>query len=581
MPAKPVPACEIVLDGAPIDARLMAQLLDVQVRNSLLFPDSAVVRLRDPDGVIINDQRFAIGKTVEVKFAKTEGTTLTSAFKGEIVAIEPEFGVGDLLISFRAYDKGWRLNRDRKSRTFKDVTASDMIKKIGADAGLTAGTLAGGDTKYEFFQQSMETDWEFCWRLARMHNCEFVVSASTFHFRERKAEGSVATLTWGGDNENRLLSFKPRMSGIGQVQSVTVNNHDPKSKQKVTGVASQPQVPHASDAVNGRAAALSALAGGTVTVADRVAEDVKEATSLAQNTLDRLASSFVEAEGKTYGDPVVRAGATVTLGKVGKFSGTYVLTETTHRFGGGDTKYVTSFRISGRTSHAFRDLLDTSGSTDWASTLVLGIVTNNDDEKLKLGRVKVKYPALGDEIESGWARVVTPNAGKDRGMFYMPQVGDEVVVAFEHGDTRRPLIIGSLFNGIDKPPAELVDQGKDSSGKRPLFAVKTPFESFVESKQKMTLRSHETMIVEIKKDGQGGTGDYTLDAEGKIETKAGTNAKHTTGTTFEVAAGSSVTIKGNGSVTVEAKAGLTLKGATVDIQATGPVNVKGSMINLG
>jgi len=89
MPAKPVPACEIVLDGAPIDARLMAQLLDVQVRNSLLFPDSAVVRLRDPDGVIINDQRFAIGKTVEVKFAKTEGTTLTSAFKGEIVAIEP------------------------------------------------------------------------------------------------------------------------------------------------------------------------------------------------------------------------------------------------------------------------------------------------------------------------------------------------------------------------------------------------------------------------------------------------------------------------------------------------------------
>ena len=104
----------------------------------------------DYDGVIVNDQRFAIGKTVEVKFAKTEGDTLTSAFKGEIVVIEPEFGVGDLLVSFRAYDKGWRLNRDRKSRTFQDVTAPDMIKKVGSDAGLTAGTLVAG-TVYELF----------------------------------------------------------------------------------------------------------------------------------------------------------------------------------------------------------------------------------------------------------------------------------------------------------------------------------------------------------------------------------------------------------------------------------------------
>jgi hypothetical protein len=97
----------------------------------------------------------------------------------------------------------------------------------------------------------------------------------------------------------------------------------------------------------------------------------------------------------------------------------------------------------------------------------------------------------------------------------------------------------------------------------------------------MTLRSHEKMTVEIKKDGKKGTGDYTLKAEGKIDESAGTNIKHAAKTTYEVDAGSTVKIKGGGPITIESSAGLTLKGTTVDIQATAAVNVKGQIINLG
>jgi phage protein D/phage baseplate assembly protein gpV len=581
--AVPVPACKILLEGAALDDALMYSLLDVQVRDSLLLPDTAVVRFQDPEGALIDDRRFAVGATLEVKFARTAGDQLTTTFKGEIVAIEPEFGENDLVISFRAYDKGWRLNRARKSRTFKNVTATDMVQIVGAGVGLSAGTLSGGRTIYEFFQQSMETDWEFCWRLARMHNCEFFVDGDVFHFRPRKATGAVARLEWGG-SDGELLAFKPRLSGMGQVDSVTVKNHDPKTRRELSGMSKAAALPHKSAAVDARTTTVNKLGGGSVIIADRVAESVEEAESIAQSTLDRLASSFVEAEGRAFGNPAVRAGTTVTLGKVGRFSGDYVLSQTTHRFGGGAIQYVTSFVISGRTSHTFRDLLRPNEGTDWGSSVVIGIVTNNIDKDDKgrstqLGRVKVKFPALGDGIESGWARVLTPNAGKDHGMFYMPQVDDEVVVAFEHGDTRRPLIIGSLFNGLHKPLPEIIDPSE--TDKKPLFGVKTPHEAYVESKQKMTLRSHEKMTVEVKKDGQGGTGDFTLDAAGKVEQKAATSFKETSGTTFEIEAGSSVTIKGKGSVTVEATAGLTLKGATVDIQATGPVNVKGSMINLG
>jgi len=583
---RPVPGCEILLDGTPIELEVMRQLLDVTVRDSLLLPDTALVRFRDPEGTLVGDSKWSIGTSLEVKLAGTEQDTLTTAFSGEIVAIEPEYGEGDVIVAFRAYDKAWRLNRTRKSATYKDVTASDMVKQVAGDAGLTLGTIQDGGPKYDVFQQSMETNWEFCWRLARLRNFEFVVQGNTCHFRERKAQAAVATLTRNAaEKDAPLLSFKPRLSGMGQVQTVEVRNHDPKSRQPVTGKVGTPKIPHNSPVIKLRDKAVVDLGAGAVVVANRVTDALAEATEIAQTTLDRLASSFVEAEGTAYGSPAIRAGTTVKLQGVHQFSGEYVLSETTHRFAGGAGKYRTSFVISGRTSHRFRDLLRTDGATDWGSSLVIGIVTNNVEKEgsteIKLGRVKVKYRGLGDDIESGWARVVVPHAGKDRGMFFMPQVGDEVVVAFEHGDTRRPLIIGSLFNGQDKLPDALQATSSSAGGKDPLFGVKTPHEAFVESQQQMTLRSHEKMTVEIKKDGQKGTGDYTLKAEGKIDESAGTSIKHAAKTTYEVDAGSSVKIKGTGAITIESSAGITLKGTTVDIQANAAVNIKGQMINLG
>lgn len=83
--------------------------------------------------------------------------------------------------------------------------------------------------------------------------------------------------------------------------------------------------------------------------------------------------------------------------------------------------------------------------------VVVGIVTNNKDPD-SLGRVKVKIPRISGEDESNWARVISFMAGKDYGAFYLPEVDDEVLVSFEHGDINIPYVIGSLWNGKDKPP---------------------------------------------------------------------------------------------------------------------------------
>ena len=90
--------------------------------------------------------------------------------------------------------------------------------------------------------------------------------------------------------------------------------------------------------------------------------------------------------------------------------------------------------------------------TGQTNGIVIGIVSTLDDDE-SIGRIKVKYPHLGN-VESDWARLSAPFAGPKRGAFFRPEVGDEVLVAFEHNDPRRPYILGSLWSKEDVPPPD-------------------------------------------------------------------------------------------------------------------------------
>lgn len=92
--------------------------------------------------------------------------------------------------------------------------------------------------------------------------------------------------------------------------------------------------------------------------------------------------------------------------------------------------------------------------------VVTGIVTNNKDEE-GLGRVKIEFPWLSEDSEGDWVRVVSFMAGKERGGFFLPEVGDEVLVVFEHGDIDYPYVIGVLWSSEDVPP-ETNQDGKNN-----------------------------------------------------------------------------------------------------------------------
>lgn len=190
--------------------------------------------------------------------------------------------------------------------------------------------------------------------------------------------------------------------------------------------------------------------------------------------------------------------------------------------------------------------------------VAIAIVTQNKDPD-NLCRVKVRFPWHEKPSESYWARLATPMAGADRGFVVIPEVDDEVLVAFEREDVRFPIVLGGLWNGKDKPPRS---NGDGKNDKRILQSRKKHYLLFDDGDKGVVELCHE----------KGRKVTFTDD-----------------GIVMEDDKGNSVKIDSNaGSITIEAKGALKIKAATIaieatgtlDVKATGTLNVRGSQVNI-
>jgi uncharacterized protein involved in type VI secretion and phage assembly len=186
---------------------------------------------------------------------------------------------------------------------------------------------------------------------------------------------------------------------------------------------------------------------------------------------------------------------------------------------------------------------------------VIGIVTDNKDPS-KLGRVKLKIPILSDQDTTYWCPIIMLGAGKNRGWFFIPDKDDEVLVMFEHGDLNRPLVVGALWNGKDKPP----DKNPGGNPRRVLksrLGSKITFDDdkkqlIIEDgvgKGKITFDSQANKITIEAIDGdvcfQTPADDMTIVAQ-SIEMTASTNLEIHAGDAMQWGAGGSATIKSSG-----------------------------------
>ena len=187
------------------------------------------------------------------------------------------------------------------------------------------------------------------------------------------------------------------------------------------------------------------------------------------------------------------------------------------------------------------------------STLVAAVVDDLDDPD-GLGRVRVRFPHLDEEL-SNWARLVSAGAGHGRGNFFRPERGDEVIVAFEHGDPRRPYVLGGVWSMPDPPPSDKK-------------AVDNDLRQIVTRSGHVVRFDDGKGAERIEIIASGGDQKIVLDAAGKrIEVTA------RQGDIAVDASGGNVTVKSSGNLTISA-------GGTLEIKATGSLKLSGSTVDI-
>ncbi len=579
--------CFITINGKNVSQAFMDDLAEVVVDTSLSMPDMFTISLRDDALKWVDEALTKIGNIVEisVQTGQERGGKSGELIKGEITALEPDFSVdGDTILLIRGYDKSHRLYRGKLTRTFTNQTDSSIVEKIAGEAGLSAKADPTNIT-YEYVLQNNQTNMEFLMTRARRLGYHVYVDKETLYFKKGEANlGDGPTLNLG---EN-LRAFTPRWTTSYQADAITVKGWDPKAKQAITSKATpNTQLNQGGMQKTGGETAKGAFGAAEAVVTDRPISSVDEAQALADGLSNDISRDFIQAEGICRGDPSLKAGRQIKVENVGnRFSGTYFATRATHIYNA--ENYRVRFAISGRQPDTLSHLLKSEPdgqSQGLVRGVVTGLVTNLDDPEA-MGRVKVKYAWLGD-IESNWVRLAAPSAGNGRGIYYTPEVNDEVLLAFEHGDVHHPYIIGALWNGSDKPPADKADA--IGGGKVNQRVIKSRSGHVIilddtSGSEKIIIRDKADNEIEIDSSGKNLTikvgNDIIIESQGKFSQKSASEGSIESQSSLSIKSQSNLSIKSMSNLTLEATGQLNIKGNMVSVNGTATTEIKGGIIKL-
>jgi uncharacterized protein involved in type VI secretion and phage assembly len=229
--------------------------------------------------------------------------------------------------------------------------------------------------------------------------------------------------------------------------------------------------------------------------------------------------------------------------------------------------------------------------------VTVGIVTDIEDPD-KLGRIKVKLLNRDhSDYETDFIRIVTPMSGKQWGMFFFPEIGDEVLVAFSNGDIVRPYVIGSLWNQNYKPPVEIADKKnivreiKTKNGHEIIFhdeedkdfiQIKTPKQLSIElndEKEVITIKDKDGKNL-VKVDSKNGIVDVLADK--KISIKTGNSKIEMDSSANSILMESSQSIKLKAQqIVLDAQGSLELKAASMlNAKSDGQTSIKGAIVKI-
>lgn len=564
---------KVEIGGTVLPPPIHSRIYRIEVDTTVGMASTFTLHFHDNKMELVDDSKFDLGKPVKIKTQGMNQTAEEVIFEGEITSIEPFYTTSEEGMQFivRGYDKTHRLTKGTQRRVFKDVTHSDIVSQILSKySGLSADTEATTAKYPHVFQDNM-SDRDFIEGLARLNGFIFGFKNGKVQFKKPSGDATV-NVEWGKE----VIEFHPRINAVGLVNEVTVAGWDIVQKKEIMGRASSSanQPTAVTDSTKGISKSQTFGASKYHAYIPDV-RDSAGADKIAQALLDNFNSGYVEMDGVSTGTTKLIAGTKMQISNLGsRFNGTYFITSARHMIE--NNEYFVYFSSEGAKAHLMSDMIlgaagayrHNSGGAVWHG-VVPAIVTNikeksGTDDGQDVVRVKVKFPWLDNDLESHWARLTSVGVGQNKsGIHWLPQVNDEVLVAFENGNINRPYVIGGLWNSKDKAPQAIDATLKGE--KVNIRTIQTPagnvirfYDADGEEKIEIIDAKNKTTIT---LDGQGKatgintSGDLTIKANGKI------------------------IIEGTGGITVDSKAALELKGVSASkLEIGAALTIKGATV---
>lgn len=576
----------ILSNGEPVSDSVQCHSVRVQ-RAVGTIPTARLVledgRMPTGEWPVADDTTFEPGAAIVIKAGY--GEDQDTLFDGVVVKLGMRIsGENFSRLIVDCQDKATKMTLGRKNVNYVDQKDSDIISKLASGHGLTA-EVDSTDVQYGELVQYYCTDWDFLVSRAEVNGLLVIADDGKLHVKAPQTSGeAILSVTWGMD----LIEFHAEIDARGQLSSVEAVAWDPKTQATATATEGPATLNAQGNLKSGALAQVIGL--GTFTLQTATVLEKTALTAWAKAQQVRAGLARIRGRMKFQGSAKAAVGTLIEVAGVGeRYNGPVFVGGLEHEIADGN--WLTEVQIGlPATWFAERpDLLapGAAGLLPAADGLQIGVVIKLDGDPKGEQRIQVKVPVLSATTEGVWARLTQYYASKDFGAFYIPEIGDEVVLGYFNNDPSNPVILGSLYSSNRAPPytitkendiKSLVTRSKtkiEINDADKIVTITTPANNkiVISDKDKSILLSDQTgNTVTMNTSGiaLASPKDIKLTATGSISLEA-TNA-------ISLTAQADLTAKGL-NVTAQANVAFTGKGAaTAELSASGVTTVKGAMV---
>lgn len=430
-----LPEVLIMADGKRLDDRERASLGSVRVQQRLSLPTLCELSFLDPPRDFDVVRRVGPG----VRFMVEVAGSHTAIFEGETTAVEHVYEADrGLVVRVRGYDPLHRLRKRQQVRTFTGLTSEDLARQLVVPTDLKVHARQSGP-RWSQITQHAQTDFDLLQEITARAGIFFFAWAGELRMFSLEGDGEQIYLEIGRNVwEARVEINADRAAG-----RVVALGWDPRRFEVFRAEATQPRTGR-----NVEAAVSATDVGGSdlrlLPDVDAPSHDLSRAA--AQAELELRSISEVTVWGVAEGNSHIHPGVALEITGISRaFAGSYVVTTVTHTIDEGG--FLSEFNTEPPPDHR----------RDRIGIVSTGVVTDVDDPD-RLGRVRVSLPTFDDALTE-WMQVVLPAAGDRKGLIALPDVDDQVLVAFPHGDPARGIVLGAVF-GSGHPSDAGVEGGR-------------------------------------------------------------------------------------------------------------------------